>query len=229
MSDLRSRLRKLGVRFDAYSRRERGLIAAAIIGGVIWVGFSVLVDPTLMRARIAERLAAQQTADAHTLESQLQVLTVQLQADPNAGRKTEIARLKDELAGVEHALRNLERGLVAPDRMNLLLERLLASHAGLHLVSLKSLPPVNLADFERNAEGDAPALPGKMAIGLYKHGVEVRVEGTYAELHAWLRQLEGIQEQILWGGARLQVVEYPRSLMIVSIYTLSTDKAWLAI
>ncbi len=229
MSDLRSQLGKLGVRFDAYSRRERGLIAAAIIGGVIWVGFSVLVDPNLMRSRIAERLAAQQTADAQTLESQLQALTVQLQADPDAGRRAEIARLKDELADVENALRNLERGLVAPDRMNLLLERLLASHAGLHLVSLKSLPPVNLADFGKSAEGEAPALPGKMAIGLYKHGVEVRVEGTYAELHAWLRQLEGIQEQILWGDARLQVVEHPRSVMIVSIYTLSTDKAWLAI
>lgn len=229
MSDLKSEWKKLAARFDAYSQRERTLLAAALVGGVLLLGFTLLVDPNLSRARIADRLAAQQGADIQTVEAQLQSLRAQLQVDPDAGRKAEIARLKSELARVESAVRNLEGGLVAPERMNAVLERLLAGNTGLRLLSLKSLPPVNLAESGKSAEEEARAAPGSLWLGLYKHGVEVRIEGSYADLYAWLSQLENTQEKILWGDARFQVVEHPRSVMSVTIYTLSTDKAWLAI
>lgn len=230
MSDLQAQWKKLGTRFDAFSQRERALLAAAVVGGVLLIGFTLLIDPNLARARIADRLAAQQAGDVQSAQSQLQTLQAQLKVDPDAGRKAEIGRLKGELVNVENALRNLEGGLVAPERMNAVLERLLAGNAGLRLLSLKSLPPVNLADTgAKPADGEATSPAGKLMLGLYKHGVEIRVEGSYAELYAWLTQLENAPEKILWGDARLQVTDHPRSVMSVTIYTLSTDKAWLAI
>lgn len=229
MSDLQAQWKKLGARFDAYSQRERTLLAAAIVGGVLLVGFSLLVDPNFARARVVNRLAMQQGSDVQSAEAQLQVLQSQLKVDPDAGRKAEIDRLKSKLVDVENALKKLEGGLVAPERMNVVLERLLAGNAGLRLVSLKSLPPVNLADTGKPADGDIKAAAAGLLLGLYKHGVEVRVEGSYADLYTWLSQLEGTREKILWGDARLLVVEHPRSQLSVTIYTLSTDKAWLAI
>lgn len=221
--------KKLGERYDAYSRRERSLIAGMTVGGVLLLGFTLLIDPSFARARVADRTATQQSADVQSAEAQLQILKTQLQVDPNAGTKAEIVRLKSDLARVENALRNLEGGLVVPERMNAVLERLLAGNSGLRLVSLKSLPPVNLADTGKPADGQAKAAPASPLLGLYKHGVEVRIEGNYADLHAWLSQLEKSEEKILWGGVSLQVAEHPRSVMSVTIYTLSTDKAWLAI
>ena len=228
MKALMQQWEKLATRYAAYSQRERALLAGAVIGGVLLLGFSLLIDPNFARARVANRLAEQQQNDTQAAQSQLQSVKAQLQVDPDAGRKAEIAKLKTELQRIESAVRNLEGGLVAPEKMNAVLERLLASNTNLRLLSLKSLAPVNLADAGKPVEGDAKAVVAS-ALGLYRHGVELRLEGSYSDLHAWLSQLENTQEKILWGDVRLQVVEHPRSVLALTIFTLSTDKAWLAI
>lgn len=222
------KLQKLGQRFDARMPRERALIAAAAIGGIVLLGNALFIDPPLVRSRQLHRLGGQQIEEARTLAAQAGALKVQLAADPDAARKAEIAQLKTELAGVEADLKALEGNFVAPDQMNGLLEQLLSSHSRLRLLSLKSLPPVNLAE-ARKGEETAVAVSSGNPLGLYKHGVEIRLEGSYADLYAWLLQLEGTQRKLLWGDARLTVVEHPRTVLTLTVYTLSTDKAWLAI
>lgn len=229
MSNAKMQWEKLAARFNAYSQRERALLAAAAVGGVLMIGFTLFVDPNLSRAKVANRLADTQKSDLRNVEAQLGSLKAQMQVDPDAGRKAELAKLKAELARIESAVRNLEGGLVPPAQMNAVLERLLAGNTNLRLMSLKSLPPVNLAETGKPADAAKGAAGSSNALGLYKHGVEIRLEGGYSDLHAWLTQLESTQQKILWGDVRLQVVEHPRAVMVLTIFTLSTDKAWLAI
>jgi MSHA biogenesis protein MshJ len=233
MSALSTQWKQLGARFDAYSQRERALLAAALILGTLLLGNSLLVDPNFARAKIAQRLGEQQAMEATSLESQITVTKAQLQVDPDAGRKAEIVRLKAALATVENNLKALEGSLVPPEQMNSLLEQLLASNTRLRLVSLKSLAPINLAAAGKTDEAAKLSLPAAQAkekeLGLYKHGVEIRLEGSYADLYAWMSQLESTQRKLLWGDVRFTVVEHPRSVLSLTVYTLSTDKAWLAI
>jgi MSHA biogenesis protein MshJ len=231
MSALSTQWKQLGARFDAYSQRERALLAAALILGTLLLGNSLLVDPNFARAKIAQRLGEQQAMEATSLESQITVTKAQLQVDPDAGRKAEVARLKAVLATVENNLKALEGGLVPPEQMNSLLEQLLSSNTRLRLVSLKSLAPINLAAAGKTDEAAKLPLPAAQAkeLGLYKHGVEIRLEGSYADLYAWMSQLESTQRKLLWGDVRFTVVEHPRSVLSLTVYTLSTDKAWLAI
>lgn len=231
MSALSTQWKQLGARFDAYSQRERALLAAALILGTLLLGNSLLVDPNFARAKIAQRLGEQQAMEATSLESQITVTKAQLQVDPDAGRKAEVARLKAVLATVENNLKALEGGLVPPEQMNSLLEQLLASNTRLRLVSLKSLAPINLAAAGKTEEAAKLPLPAAQTkeLGLYKHGVEIRLEGSYADLYAWMSQLESTQRKLLWGDVRFTVVEHPRSVLSLTVYTLSTDKAWLAI
>ena len=231
MSALSTQWKQLGARFDAYSQRERALLAAALILGTLLLGNSLLVDPNFARAKIAQRLGEQQAMEATSLESQITVTKAQLQVDPDAGRKAEVARLKAVLATVENNLKALEGGLVPPEQMNSLLEQLLSSNTRLRLVSLKSLAPINLAAAGKTEEAGKLPLPAAQPneLGLYKHGVEIRLEGSYADLYAWMSQLESTQRKLLWGDVRFTVVEHPRSVLSLTVYTLSTDKAWLAI
>lgn len=231
MSALSTQWKQLGARFDAYSQRERALLAAALILGTLLLGNSLLVDPNFVRAKVAQRLGEQQAMEATSLESQITVTKAQLQVDPDAGRKAEIARLKAALATVENNLKALEGSLVPPEQMNSLLEQLLASNTRLRLVSLKSLAPINLAAAGKAEEAAKLPLPAAQTkeLGLYKHGVEIRLEGSYADLYAWMSQLESTQRKLLWGDVRFTVVEHPRSVLSLTVYTLSTDKAWLAI
>ncbi len=182
MSALSTQWKQLGARFDAYSQRERALLAAALILGTLLLGNSLLVDPNFVRAKIAQRLGEQQAMEATSLESQITVTKAQLQV-------------------------------------------------GLRLVSLKSLAPINLAAAGKTEEAAKLPLPAAQAkeLGLYKHGVEIRLEGSYADLYAWMSQLESAQRKLLWGDVRFTVVEHPRSVLSLTVYTLSTDKAWLAI
>jgi MSHA biogenesis protein MshJ len=223
---------RLAARFDAMSRRERALVAFAALAGIVLVGKSLLIDPPLARAATAERLAQQQRAEAPTIEAALQSLRARLAADPDAANKARLSLLQAEMGTLDAALKEIEGRLVPPERMNALLERMLAQHSGLRLVSLKSLAPVNLAEAPPPAVAPGVAATGRgteREWGLYRHGVELRLEGGYAELHAWLAQMESSPQRLLWGELRFEVVEHPRSLLTVTVFTLSTDKAWLAI
>lgn len=219
MNQLREWLQALGKRFDAYSRRERALLATVLVGGLLLLGQTLLLEPALTRLRLLDRQVEQERTEAKALAAQVGAVKAQLQADPDAARKAEIAQQKTELAGLESGLQALAGDFVPPQQMNELLEQLLSRHSRLRLLSLKSLPPVNLA---AAADGQAP-------LGLYKHGVELRLEGSYADLQAWLAQLETSKRKLLWGDVHLNVVEHPRSALTLTVYTLSTDKTWLAI
>lgn len=226
----------LSVRYSALSRRERALVAAAVLGGALFLGNFLLIDPDLARARSAQRLVLQQTGELAAAEAQLQGLKVKLAMDPDADAKVKLAALKKQLAGIDTSLNELERGLVPPEQMTALLERLLARHASLRLLSFKSMPPVNLAEQARTNGGrvaEAEKRPESEASvaggGLFRHGVQLKLEGSYQDLHAWLSQLENSPQKLLWGEVRFEVVDHPKSVLSVTVFTLSSDRAWLAI
>jgi MSHA biogenesis protein MshJ len=181
---------------------------------------------------VLQKTADQARTELVAAQAQLQTIKAQLQVDPDAPRRAEIAALRNDLSNVETSLKKLENGLVAPEQMNALLERLLARHVSLKLLSFKSLTPINLAEAVAGAGKPADEmkrLVSSSAPGLYKHGVELRLEGSYSDLHAWVAQLEAAPQKVLWGEVRFVVAEYPRAVLSLTVYTLSLEKSWLAI
>lgn len=232
MNPLSAKWALLRERFNAQSHRERGLLAGAAIGGALLLGFSLFIEPNLVRVRVLEKTADLARAELAAAQTQLQIVNTQLQLDPDAPRRAEITALRNDLANVDASLKKLENGLVAPEQMNALLERLLARHVSLKLLSFKSLTPINLAEAVADAAKPADEqkrLVSPSAPGLYKHGVELRLEGSYSDLHAWVAQLEAAPQKVLWGDVRFVVVEYPRAVLSLTVYTLSLEKSWLAI
>lgn len=230
MSVLNERWQVLGKRFDAQSSRERGLIAAALVGGVLLLGFTLLVDPASARARLAQKQTDQAASELANLQAQLQAVRAQLQIDPDAGRRSEVEGLRQDLAAADIAMKQIQNGLVPPEEMNALLERLLSKNTGLRLLSLKSLQPVNLAEsVAESMRGTDKSVPASTGLGLFRHGVELKLEGGYAELHNWLRQLEEAPQKVLWGDVRYVVTDYPRAQVTLTVYTLSMERSWLAI
>lgn len=74
----------------------------------------------------------------------------------------------------------------------------------------------------------APAGPGNGSAPLYRHGVEITVEGNYGDLMNYLASLENLPgPRLLWGGMRLKVEHHPAVQLSLTVYTLSLDRAWL--
>ncbi|WP_294264249.1 hypothetical protein, partial [Propionivibrio sp.] len=123
--------------------------------------------------------------------------------------------------------------LVPPERMSALLEDMIGRKSGLRLLSLKTLPVSPLLEKKAGAEASGAEKsvdkPANTSAGLFKHGVEIRLEGSYQELTAYLERLEQAKSKLLWSSASLAAEQHPKLVLTLTVYTLSLDRAWLIV
>lgn len=226
MKNLSLTWKRLNERYAALTRRERLLVAAALVLVPLLVVETLVLDPQRARNRALERSLAQQSASVGELGAQVTSLQQRLLLDPDAGAKAEIAALKAEQRAVESELQRLGTTLVRPEEMNGVLESLLAGHAGLRLISLKTLQPQSVLG---GAEAAGAAGQPAARFDLYRHGVELRLEGSFADLQDYLKRLEQLPQRLLWGELQYEVLVYPKAEMRLTVHTLSADRSWLAL
>ena len=230
-------------RYAALSQRERALVAAVLIGGIGMVVSTLAVEPQFVRASIAKKNLELQQADSDRFKAQMNSLQARLKEDPDANARRELAVLKQRLETLNGDLAKANEALVPAAEMNARLERILARQPGLRLVSLRTMPPSSFVDVKAGGGGEegkakaadksgtaekAKEKPGG-DFDLYRHGVEIKLAGSYSDLYAYVAQLEGDKQKFIWGEIKLSVVEYPKAEMTIVLYTLSTEKAWLSI
>ncbi len=235
MSALRTRWTAWSAKYAALSRRERALVAAAIIGGGGFVMFDFAVDRFLVRARAATRAETAARAETAQLELRLAQLTTQ-NADPDAENRKRLAQARGELAAVSQRLARFEAEMVPPARMRAFLESLLAKNRSLELLGLRTLPVTEIgapakpaaagADGSATAARDNKAATGE---GIYQHGVEIRLAGSYNDLLNYLAELERMPQRMMWHSVSISVDKHPRSIMVLRIHTLSLDRNWLVV
>lgn len=228
MNALLEQWKQLGHKYAALSRRERVLLAAALVLGPLLIGHALFVDPQWKRGKALQNTIATESASLATMQTQAAGLQQELSIDPDAGRKAELAALVAQRDQLDGQLRQLGSALVRPEEMNGLLERLLARNAGLRLISLKTQAPQSVLQQDKTPEV-ADGKPVERSFDLYRHGVEIRLEGSYGQLQDYLAQLEKLPQRLLWGRLSYRVSEYPRAEMTLTVYTLSSDKTWLTL
>ena len=225
----------LAKRFDALAHRERALVATAALALLSFLGYSLLIEPQLLRqASLAKRIAQTRT-DRAGIEAQLAALRAQ-PTDPDAGNRLALQQARASLATLDAKLRGMSDSLVPPDQMPAFLESLLSKNRNLELLALRTLPPTPLLEPAKPANGQAGnnksgKAPGQDVAGpnIYKHGVEIRIAGSYPDLLTYLTELERLPQRILWNRVTLAVDKYPRSVLTLTVYTLSLDKQWLVV
>jgi MSHA biogenesis protein MshJ len=225
MKALIARWKSLDSRYVALSRRERLLLAAALVLGPLFIANTLLLDPLAARKRnLTTSLASQQSLVG---DVQVQLITLQHQSkqDPDAAKRQEQATLQAAQGALDAQIRAFADSLVHPAEMNALLEGLLARQTGLRLLGFKTLAPQSILPAPPAKEpGSVRKSP---SFDLYRHGVELRIEGTYAELSTYLTHLEKLPSRLLWGQLDYQVIDYPRAEMRLTVYTLSNESTWL--
>lgn len=224
---LRQSWSRLNDRYQAISRRERLLVALAAVFGPLLIGYTLFVDPQNARLKAMENTLAGEEATVARLQAEEASLQQQLSIDPDAGRKANLAALMAERDRLEEQLREFSSVLVRPEEMNGMLESMLVRHTGLRLLGLKTVAPQSILALENARDGEGK--PVERSFDLYRHGVEIRLEGNYGQLQAYLSQLEKLQQKLLWGPLKYQVIDYPRAELTLTVFTLSPDRTWLAL
>ena len=96
------------------------------------------------------------------------------------------------------------------------------------LVRLRTLPVAALV--ESAAAGAAGTKPPEAMKNLvYKHGIELTVEGNYLDLLEYQARLEKLPWRMFFARTSVNSAEYPRVLMTVTLFTLSLEEAWLVV
>ena len=234
----------LRARWLALARRERGLALAAALVLVLGIGELLLIEPPLtQRARLVREMQAQQREQ----QALQQVLGGSVR-DPNAPLRAQRDGLQAQVRAAEHEFRNFQNGLVQPQNMGALLQSLLTEHRGLRLLGLRSLPVTPIGDTggvkkilaanERagsaapttSAAATVPIVAIAGAAGddawLYRHAVEVRVQGSYADMLAYLHSLESMPRRVHWGDLEIDARKHPANVMTVTLFTVSLEKSW---
>ena len=221
--------RKAVARFDALKPRERAMVFAAGAVVIGWLVFMMVIDNELTRyKRLSADLARQQTTLAQ-MQTQSAELMRSAAQDPEAAGRARITALKAQLAQFDAELRSMQQGLVPPTRMTRVLEDVLTRNSRVHLVKLKTLPVTALVGREANGEPVPAATQGGADRLVYKHGIELTLEGGYLDLLDYLTRLEKLPWQMFWARTRIDASRYPRVQMTVTLYTLSLDEAWLVV
>ena len=229
----RAHWRALQRRFDQRNGRERALLIAAAIALVLMAADALWLSPALATFKAAraqqmqvQRLLAGLQADAQQSQARGSSLARAQQA--------ELALWRQQVRDGDTALRRHEDALVGPDRMVELLEQLLARHGEVRVRAMRSLGRSDLL----STPGHTPTTAGSAgptaaanttSPTLYRHGVELVLEGGFADLLGYLQAMESLPQRVLWGSVDLKVDQHPRSVLTLRVYTLSRDRHWLEI
>jgi MSHA biogenesis protein MshJ len=239
MKQLRKQLRQFWKRLanwiDSRKLSERGLLFATIVALLVVVLNQIFLHAASVTITAQTgQMVADRSAN-RKLQAEIQKLATQVVVDPDAENKTRLQKLLADEASTQAAIKQVSNDLVAPDQMISMLEAIMARQGRLQLVSLTKLPIQSVNTSTPEAAAPAAAKPtappgtAQAADVVYKHGVEIVVQGGYAELVDYLAQLENLPVRVVWGNLKLQVDTYPKTTMKLTIYTLSLEKKWLNI
>jgi len=222
---MQEKIDQIVAKIDAMSLRERVLIFAAAAFAVVSLINTFFLDPLLAQQKRLSSQVVQQQEKMKESQAQLSALIQAKQADEHAPQRERIRLLREQIAEGDAFLKATQDKLVPPDKMAALLEQVLAKNSRLQLVALNTLPVSQFIESSSEAQNAAVVVDKQ----IFKHGVQMTVRGSYADLMQYLATLEKMPTQMFWGMAKLNVVKYPHAELTLTLYTLSLDKIWLQV
>ena len=211
-------------RFDALAKRERVLVFIAVTSLVFGTALTLAIDPAFIRAKELAARIAEHKRQLASLTLTRQAIKTQLAMDVNAGARAQLSETVAQLRDLEGQIKGLHQTLIPARSMARVMSGILQREGTVRLISLRNIAaePLTLDDPAKTAgKGESYGL-------LYKHGVELIVEGGYFELLGFLSSLEKQPWRMLWAETSLSA-EYPKARLRMKLYTLSLDPSWLAV
>jgi len=234
-------------RFLTITPREQYLIIGSGIMVIFFSFYNLYLDNALTQVDSVEQKVKQTRSSNVAALKTIEVLEEALKTDPNASVEKQITRKQRKLESLDQRLLTLTTDLINPTQMRAALIDLLALQKGVSLVSLEVLPAqplttktpqANTSQDEQGSQSNTPlALSSKetttnsdvAGMVLYKHGMRLTLSGGYFQLRDYLAQVETLDWTFFWQSFDYQLMEYPKSQLVIEIYSLSTNKEFIGV
>jgi MSHA biogenesis protein MshJ len=247
---------KLSTKLDAMTLRERAMVFLAVVAAILFLIYTLALEPLMVRQKLLQTQIKQQQNQIFGIDAEITGKAQAYALDPDAPMRVRLKTLNEEIERARDGLLSVQKGLVAPEKIAPLLEQILRGNGKLRLMSMKTLPATGLTEAAQAvpvakpdaaapstapaasamvaaaiappAAGAAPAAPVvKPRELLYRHGVEIVLQGSYLDMISYMDALENLPVQLFWGKASLDAQQYPNSRLTLTLYTLSLDPKWM--
>lgn len=195
--------------------RER-LLLILVMAVVVWVAIDFLWVASIrdQRATVGAQIEAQQTK-IRDYQGQIGRLPAKKLENPNVATKKEIDQINASLSALEGKLGTVVRSLINGDLLFLALEDVLNRTEGLVLLGLNTLPMERM--FQQSTQRR------ESEVELYKHTIQLRIQGRYFPIVSYLKKLESLPYQFYWEKLDYRKGDNGLWVATLEVYTLSMD------
>ena len=220
--------------------REQYLIFLTGLVAIFFITFYLFIDAKM----IENRNSAQQIVRLQSSTQSLKISTIEMQAalqrDPNEDTRNKIAQYEAKLAKVDVKLLTLTSDLISPVQMRYALLDLLKLEKGVSLLSFELLGAQPLLSSESSEDDPSKGNQSKekaktesveppVGLNLYRHGIKLKLSGSYFDLQNYLFQLEQLSWKFFWQDFNFKLTEYPKSELEIEMYSLGTKKEFVGV
>ncbi len=211
-------LNNLQEKFEALTKREKIIVAAAILIG-LWFGWdNIFYQPNQKKQQALQK----ELSSLHQQITDQQLVAIKLEnsphTDPNLNNQNKLVELKTEYNRLQELIMQGDKNFVPPHLMVVALSDILNRNNQLTLIKLDTLPVTALL------ESTQPQLHP-----IYKHGLVITFSGSYLDTLNYLKALESLPWHFIWESIDYQVKNYPTAETTIKAYTLSFKESWLGV
>lgn len=219
----RERLSALQSHIDSLTLRERGILFLVVIVVLYFLCDTLLLAPQerSQKALLDEVNTLRQ--EISQLEQQSLEVINRYNVDPNAEEQQLLTQLQQNGSQLEQQITAAVNGMIPPQEMAKALESVLKEQKQLTFVRIENLGATPLL----SAEPDGKVQAGDIAI--YKHTMRLELEGDYHHTLAYLQALEALPWRFHWESVKLNMLDYPRAQVVITVNTLSLSEGWIGV
>lgn len=220
-------------KFLNISAREQYLVLLTGLIAIIFIIFNLFIDGKLVKLNSQAKEIKQVETNNSTAQTTINILQQSLATDPNVAIQKQIEQYEQKLSSVDSELLLLTSDLINPIQMRYALIELLKTQPSVALLSFEVMAaqPV-AAEKSPNKEDGLESnenVESEHSLTLYKHGIKLKLKGSYFKLRDYLNQLENMQWTFFWQEFDYQLIEYPNSELSIEMYSLSTQKEFIGV
>ena len=220
------KLRAFVAWINGQSFRERLLLLGVASVAVFMFWDLVLMGPLRTRETGLQDTLESLRAAGSAIEQETSRLAAELDIDPNEDTRSRTSYLGRQIAQLDSRLEKRTYDLIPPAEMASVLRELLRRQSELRLIRLESLPVEPLfEDPEGRESEDDP----DRAAQVYRHGVEMELQGGYLSTLRYLEALEELPWRFFFESLEYEVLEYPEARITLRVHTVSMQEGWIGV
>ncbi|MEM9173642.1 MAG: hypothetical protein AAGC67_00265 [Myxococcota bacterium] len=226
LNRLHQRFLELDTLFRARALRERLILGGGLAALLFFAFDTTLIQPIATERERIRHLTAVTEEEIGRLERDREALERVELSPEELDLLRRRRQAEEELALVNREIASEIEELVPPEAIVSVLEEMLAPFGDLRLVRITSEPPHRVGSGALH-ESESGLLDATGS--LYRHGLRVEIEGSFAATVEYIEAVERSPWHLLWDRLEYRVAEYPSARVTIELHTVSEQEEWIGV